>query len=85
VRDIQSHFAQDKRFDQLLADLEAIADWKNELVARLRRAHLRFEFVGFDADEQEALAAEVATLKQVCIALAESLVGLEHEEWEAAA
>jgi hypothetical protein len=68
----------------LLADLEVIADWRDELLCRIQRAHLRFEFVGLDADEQEALAAEVAAFKQVCIALAGLLVGLDHEERRAA-
>ena len=85
MRDIQFHFAQDKRFnDQLLADLAVIADWRNDLLSRIQRAHLRFEFVGLDADEQEALATEVATFKQVCVALASSLVDAAHEKKRAA-
>ena len=85
MRDVQSHFAQDKHFnDQLLADLAVIADWRDDLLSRIRRAHLRFEFIGLDADEQEALAAEVATFKQVCIALAGALVDADHEERQAA-
>jgi hypothetical protein len=85
VGDIQSRFAQHKLLnDQLLADLAVIADWRDDLLSRIRRAHLRFEFISLDADEQEALAAEVATFKQVCITLAASLVDADHEEREAA-
>ena len=55
--------ARDKRFiEQLLADLAAIADWRDDLLCRIRRARLRFESIGLDAEEQEALAAEVAHL-----------------------
>ena len=77
--------ARDKRFiEQLLADLAVIADWRNDLLSRIQRAHLRFEFIGLDADEQEALAAEVATFKQVCLALAGSLVDADHKDRRAA-
>jgi hypothetical protein len=59
MMDIQFPFAQDKRFyERLLTDLEVIADSNDDLAARLRRARLRFEFVGLDAHKQEALAAE---------------------------
>jgi hypothetical protein len=51
---------------RLTRDLETIADWKADLASRLRRAELRFEFMGLDADEQEQLAAEVAAFSQVC-------------------
>lgn len=70
--------------DQLLVDLAVIADWRDDLLSRIRRAHLRFEFIGLDADEQEALAAEVATFKQVCIALAGALVDADYEGRQAA-
>ena len=49
-----------------IADLEAIADWRDELQSRIRRAHLRFEFVGLDADEQDALEREVQEFDLVC-------------------
>jgi hypothetical protein len=64
--------------------LAAIADWRDNLLSRIRRAHLRFEFIGLDADEQDALAAEVGAFNEVCIALAESLVDADHEEREPA-
>lgn len=79
MRDIQSDFAQGKCIDHhLVADLAVIADWRDDLLSRIRRADLRFEFIGLDADELEALAAEAATFKQVCVALAGSLVGLDN-------
>ena len=77
--------ARDKRFiEQLLADLAAIADWRDDLLCRIRRARLRFESIGLDAEEQEALAAEVATFKHVCTAVADSLVNADNEERQAA-
>jgi hypothetical protein len=85
MRDIQSHLAQDQRVnEQLLADLEAIADWRDDLRSRIRRAHLRFEFIGLDAQEQEALAVEVAAFKRVSTALADSLVDADDQERRAA-
>jgi len=77
--------ARDKRFiEQLLADLAAIADWRDDLLCRIRRARLRFESIGLDAEEQEALAAEVATFKHVSTAVADSLVNADNEERQAA-
>ncbi len=52
--------------EQHIADLEAIADWRDELKSKIRRAHLRFEFVGLDADEQDALEREVQEFDLVC-------------------
>jgi hypothetical protein len=52
--------------EQRIADLEAIADWRDELQSRIRRAHLRFEFVGLDAVEQDALEREVQQFDLVC-------------------
>jgi hypothetical protein len=81
MRDIQFPFAQDKRFyERLLTDLEAIADRRDHLISKIRWAHLRFELIGLDAAEQEALAAEVAAFKRVCIAIADLLVDADHEE-----
>jgi hypothetical protein len=78
VTDIQSDSDQNKCLDdQLVADLAVIADWRDDLLSRIQRADLRFEFIGLDAGELEALAAETATFTQVCIALAGSLVGLD--------
>jgi hypothetical protein len=85
MRDIQFQFAHYKRVaDQQLADLVVIADWQDDLLSRIRRAQLRFEFIGLDADEQEALATEVAAFKQVCIALTGAPLGLDHYERSAA-
>ena len=55
-----------KQLNRLCDDLEAIADWRDDLTARLRRAHLRFEFCGLDPEEQEQLEAEAEAFKQVC-------------------
>ena len=37
--------------EQHIADLEVIADWRDELQSKIRRAILRFEFVGIAAEE----------------------------------
>lgn len=65
---------------RLTRDLEAIVEWRDELQSRIHRAQLRFELCGLDADEQEALAAEVSAFLQVCRALSES-VGSSRPTW----
>jgi len=50
----------------IIEDLVVIADWRDDLASRVRRASLRFEFCGLDADEQEQLAAEVKSFNDVC-------------------
>ena len=52
--------------EQRIAVLEIIADWRDELQLKIRRAILYFEFVGLDAEEQERLEAEVETFNQIC-------------------
>ena len=52
--------------------LETIADWQDDLKARLDRAQLRFELIGFDIEEQRALYIEGQALKRVCRALSYS-------------
>ena len=46
-------------------DLAIIADWKDELIARIDRAQLRLELIGLDPDAQDLLTAEVHTFKSV--------------------
>jgi len=53
-----------------IEQLEFVADWKDELTAKIRRAQLSFELVGLHPDEVELLAAEVAAFKKVCCCLA---------------
>ncbi|MEX2166530.1 MAG: hypothetical protein WD852_05850 [Methyloceanibacter sp.] len=55
-----------KRLERLTDDLETIADWRNDLAGRLRRAHLRFELIGLDPHDQEQLEAEAQAFLQVC-------------------
>ena len=60
------------RLERRTADLAAIADWREELDSRIRRAHLTFELIDCSRrDEFDALTAEVELFKQVCSALAE--------------
>ena len=52
--------------ENLTDDLEVIADWRDELRTKIQRAHLRFEFIGLDAEEQDQLNAEVEQYLEVC-------------------
>jgi hypothetical protein len=49
--------------------LETIANWSVDLSHRLRRARLKFELIGLDDAEQEALAAEQEQFKRCSKAL----------------
>jgi hypothetical protein len=51
------------------SDLAVIADWRDELHAKIRRAQMRLELVGLDHEEQDLLADEVQAFKQLCSAL----------------
>lgn len=58
----------DLHFDAVELDLDAletIADWKDDLCARLRRTELIFMFADADVDFAP-LAAEVAEFKKCC-------------------
>ena len=57
------------------ARLELIADWKDTLSARLRRAELCLEFGALTDQDLEALTAEVSDFKHVCRCIAGSLKG----------
>ena len=59
-------------FKRRVVALETVADWQDDLNARINRAQLRFELIGFDIDEQRALYAEGQAFKRVCRALAYS-------------
>ena len=56
-------------FKRRVVALETVADWKDDFNARVTRAQLRFELIGFDIDEQRALYAEGQALKRVGRAL----------------
>jgi len=58
--------------EQRIEDLGVIAVWRDELQSKIRLAVLRFEFVGFDPEEQERLEAEVETFKRTCRCLADA-------------
>jgi hypothetical protein len=49
--------------------LETIANWSADLSDRIRRARLKFELIGLDETEQEALAAEQEQFKRCSKAL----------------
>jgi hypothetical protein len=46
--------------------LKIIADWRVDLTSRIRRAQLRFELAGLDAEHIEELAEDVAAFKKCC-------------------
>lgn len=54
-------------FKRLTRDLEAIADWRDDLQSRLQRAQLKFETIG--CAEHDALQEEAEEFKSVCTAL----------------
>ena len=57
----------------LIRDLELIADWREELTARIARETLIFEFADCTRREEfDALEAEVTLFNQVCLAIAAS-------------
>ena len=60
--------------------MKAVADWKDDLASRLRRAELRFEFADIRelqdlAAEQERLEREVASFKLVARGLSQIMRG----------
>jgi hypothetical protein len=67
--------SQRASLDRLTDDLEAIADWRDELQRKIRIAHLKFELVDcFDTAEQERLEAEVRAFKETCARLSETML-----------
>ena len=57
----------------LIRDLELIADWREELTARIARETLIFEFADCTRREEfDALEAEVALFNRVCLAIAKA-------------
>ena len=61
--------------NRLADDLEVVADWRDELSIKLRRAQLRFELLGLDTQEREALEAEVEECKEVLGCLYQTMNG----------
>jgi hypothetical protein len=57
----------------LTSNLSLIADWRDELEGRIRRAALRFELCGLEAEEQEQLTQEVFAFTSLSRALADTL------------
>ena len=59
-----------RHLDRHPDDLAIIADWKDELIARIDRAQMYLELVGLDhAEQDDLLADEVQTFRQVCLAI----------------
>jgi hypothetical protein len=59
--------------EALTANLEVIADWRDDLVRKICRVELRFELCGLDGQEQEQLTQEVFAFTSLCRALADTL------------
>ena len=55
---------------QRLKDIELLADWRDELQAKLRRAELQWEYIGIDVG-LEGLCDEIAAFNQVVAGLGE--------------
>ena len=66
---IIEHIEHDAIDRQHLDALETIANWSVDLSDRLRRARLKFELIGLDEAEQEALTAEQEQFKRCSKAL----------------
>ena len=49
--------------------LETIADWREDLTRRVRRARLQYELIGLSPEEVIGFSAEVESLGQTCAAL----------------
>ena len=62
---------------RLTQDLEAIADWRDDLQSRLQRAQLKFETVGCSFKEHDALHDEGEEFKAVCAALMKRQANLQ--------
>ena len=56
-------------FKRHVVALETLADWRDDLDARMYRAQLRLEIIGIDIEEQRALYSEGQVWKRVCSAL----------------
>jgi hypothetical protein len=46
--------------------LEQMASWREDLTIRIRRATLKFELIGLDGAEQDALEREAAEFNRCC-------------------
>ena len=61
--------------NSLTDDLEVVADWRDELSIKQRRAQLRFELLGLHDQEREALEAKVEEFLEVCRCLYRTMKG----------
>jgi hypothetical protein len=61
--------------EQLLAELDLVFDWRDELVARMGRAQDIVETVGLSRDLHEALLAEACFFIRLCRALTDRFPG----------
>jgi phage shock protein A len=67
-------------FERRIDDLELMADWRDELTARIARETLIFEFADYTRREEfDALEAEVSLFNQVCRAITASNEDLRPE------
>jgi hypothetical protein len=58
--------------------LEIVADWREDLTMRIRRARLRQEFDGVSPEEIMALSAETEDSSSVCVGPSRGLSSDEH-------
>jgi len=54
------------RLDRFTDALRIIANWRDDLLARLDRTLLRFELIGLQDGEFEQLVAEIEDFKRTC-------------------
>lgn len=76
--------------EQLLADLETVADWRDELLMRMARGQLILEMIGLSNERHDELIAEAQAFIRVCRVLTEQIPGslaegcADHEQKAAA-
>jgi hypothetical protein len=59
----------------LLADLELVADWKEDLTRRMARGQFILETIGLSTERHDELIAEAQAFIRVCRVMAERVPG----------
>ena len=60
---------------QVLAELKAVADWREDLDRRIERAQLQFLYAGLYPEDRQDLELEVDKFRSVCRSLTKTMRG----------
>ena len=60
---------------QVLAELETVADWREDLDRRIERAQLRFLYTELSPEDRIDLEAEVHEFRSICRSLTKTMRG----------